>query len=67
MPVDFVADGLICGLTGNVEKGPAVTDLLFGGRPLGSFTLAPLPPMDQAAETVGPWRFLGRADPGCAD
>lgn len=54
MPVVFVADGLICGLTGNVEKGPAVTDLLFGGRPLGSFTLAPLPPMDQAAETVGP-------------
>ena len=43
-----------CGFAGNVENGPSWTDLLFGGRPLGFFPLAVLPPLDHAADTVVP-------------
>ena len=55
MPALMVGTSLVCGLAGKVEKGPSRTERLLGGRPR-SLPVVGLEPLDQAAETAGPWR-----------
>lgn len=52
----IVGVSFMLGFTGNVEKGPSVTDLLLGGRPL-NLPAEALPLLGHADETAGPCRL----------